>query len=158
MISGQHFVSAKIQPLPAKLRNAAVRLQQRLRSGRSEADNHFRLQRIQLPEQKWRTFFDFVRLGLAISRRTALHHIADVDILTLQAHGFNHLRQKFSRASDKWQSLFVFVRAGTFAHEYQLGLRASIAKHNLVARRMQFAARAFAKILADFQQRVAGDL
>src|ERR1700675_4985213 len=120
MISAQHFVTAEVHPLSAEMRNAAVGLQQRLCSGRAETNNHFRLQHIQLPEQEWRAFFDFVWLRLAISRRSALYHVADVNITTLQSHGFNHLREKFSGAADERQSLRIFVRPRTFAHKNEL--------------------------------------
>ena len=157
MVGGQHFVTAEVHPLSPEMRNAAVCLQQRLRSGCAETHNHFRLKHIQLAKQKWRAFRYFVRLRLTISGRAALHDVADIDITTVEAHRFNHLREKFSGATDKRQSLRIFIRAWAFAHKNELCFSASIAEHNFVACLVQLAARALAKIFADFQQRFACD-
>src|SRR5260370_10889458 len=43
VIGGQHFVTTEVHPLSAEVRNASVGLQQRLRSGCAETNNHFRL-------------------------------------------------------------------------------------------------------------------
>src|SRR5712664_3106374 len=64
MIRCQQFSSAEFQPLSAKLRNSAVGLQQRFRGNRTEADNYFRSDGIDLPQKKWRTGADFIFLRL----------------------------------------------------------------------------------------------
>src|SRR5579859_1446954 len=50
VIGGDHFVAAIFKPLAAEMRNAAISLQQSLRSGCAEADDDFWLERIELAE------------------------------------------------------------------------------------------------------------
>jgi len=111
-----------------------------------------------LAKQEGRADFYFVFLGGAIFRRAALHYVADVDVFALQAHGFNHLVQQFSRAADEGQTLGVLVAARPFSHENELGVGISVAEDELVAATMQFAAGAIANVSKNLWERIAGDL
>src|SRR5882757_1505503 len=157
VISSHHFVSAVIEPFAAEMRDAAIGLQQSLRRGGPETDDYFRPQHVQLAKQKWRASFDFVFFRLTISRRTAFYDVADVHVAALQAHGFDHLGQKFSGTADEWQSLGVFVRAWSFADKNELRGRAAVAENNFVAGGVQLAAGTFAEVSANDRKRVAGD-
>ncbi len=104
-----------------------------------------------------RTGGDFVFLRLAILGRAALHHVADVNVFSLQPHGFDHLRQQFSGAPDERQSLRIFIGARTFADKDEFGLGIPVAEDNLVSPLVQLASRALAKVLANPGQRVIRD-
>ena len=100
---------------------------------------------------------DFIFFRSAIFRRTAFHDVADVDVFALQAHRFDHLRQQFSGAADERQALHVFIVAGAFADKNQLGVGIAVAKNDGVSCVVEFAARAFAEIGANLEQRVVGN-
>ena len=95
--------------------------------------------------------------GSAIFRRAAFHDVADVDVFSLQAHRFDHLRQKFSGAADEGEALHVFIVAGAFADKNQFGFGIAVAEDDFVACFVKFAARAFAEIGANLEKRVAGN-
>jgi len=82
--------------------------------------------------------------GLAILGRPALHHVADVNVFALQAHGFDHLRQKFPARPTNGRLGRLHRRRG-LPHENQFGFGISVAENNFVARVVEFAARAFAR-------------
>src|SRR5215813_3669981 len=144
MISSNKFSPAKFLPFASKMGNSAVCLQNSLCSRRSQAHYHFWRDRINLPEKKWRTLRNFVVFWLAVLRRAAFHNVADINVFALQAHGFNHLRQELSRASDKWKALLVFVCTRAFPDENQFRLGIAVAKDNAMARLVQPAAFAIA--------------
>ena len=129
----------------------------RLRGAASEADDHFGLDGRELAQQKRHAGGDFVFFRRAIFRRAALHHVGDVDVVALQAHGLDHLRQQLSGAADKGNALHVFVVPGPFADEDQLGVRIAHAEDDLVAVAVQLAARAVAQVGGDALERVAFD-
>src|SRR5262249_2262575 len=144
----------KLLPFAAEMGNAAVRLQNGLCGCGAKTNDHFGRDRIDLPEEKWRAFCDFIVFRLAILRRAAFHYVADVNVLPLQAHGFDHLSQQFSGAANKWKALFIFIRARTFSNEYELSLGIAVAKDDAVARLVQPAAFAIAEVFSNFEQRV----
>jgi hypothetical protein len=59
------------------------------------------------------------------------------------------LREKFSGAAHKRESLGIFVGARTFPHENELGFGVSVAEHDSVAMFMELAARALAEVFAN---------
>jgi hypothetical protein len=50
MVGGEHLVAAEIQPLPAKLRDAAIGLKKSLRGGAAKANDGGGLQGVELAE------------------------------------------------------------------------------------------------------------
>ena len=153
MVRGQHFETAIVEPLAAVMGDAAIGLQQRLESSGTEANDHFRLDGVELAKKKRRAGCDLVRFGLAIAGRAALDDVADVDVAAIEAHGLDHLREKFARTADERQALRVFISAWAFTDEDKLRLRIAIAEDDGVTRTVQFAASAFAEIVTDLQQR-----
>src|SRR5215472_8608434 len=145
MIGGHEFAGAKVEPLAAKLRDSAIGFQERLGRDRSEANNDFGRDDVELAQKKGRAGADFVFFGRAILWRAAFDDVADVNVFALQAHGFDHLREKFSGATNKRESLGIFVGARTFSHENEFGFCVSVAEDNCVAMLVKLAARAFAK-------------
>ena len=82
-------------------------------------------------------------------RGAALYYVADVDVFALQAHGFDHLGEEFAGAADEGEALDVFVVAGAFADEDEVGFRVAVAEDDFVAGFVEFAAGAFAEVGAD---------
>src|SRR5260370_12436215 len=93
----------------------------------------------------------------AIFRGAALQNVTNVDVLALQAHGFDHLGQQFSRATYKGQPLLIFIAPRAFAHENEVGFGISIAEDELGAAAMQLAAGTIAEISLNLHQRVVPD-
>jgi len=158
MVCGNQLRAAEIEPLAAETRNTLIRLQQSLSGTASEAADHFRRNHGELPHQKRRTGGDFVLFGQTILRRPAFHHVADINILALQAHRFDHLREQFPRPAHERLTLHVFVPARPFAHEYQIRFRIADTENDLRAAGVQFAACAIrADVCANPVERVALD-
>src|SRR5262250_877925 len=83
---------------------------------------------------------DLVRLRVAVSRRAALHDVADVDLVAAVPHRGDHLRQQLSRRADEGDALVVLLGAGTLADEDQPGLRISHAEDEVLRPRAELAA------------------
>ena len=128
-----------------------------VRGGASETDDHFWRNRVNLPQQEWRTLRDFIFFRSAVFRRTALHDVTDVNVFPLQTHRFDHLGEKFSGAADEWKTLHVFIVPRAFADKNQFGIGIAVAENDGVSGFVQFAARAFAEIGANLGKRVAGN-
>ena len=131
--------------------------QQRLRRRNCPGTDHFRLDYVELAQQGRRAGGDFVFFREAIFRRAAFHHVADVNVVAAQAHGFDHLREQFSRAADEGLALTIFIVAGAFADENQIGFRVADAEDDVAAPFVEFAARAIADVGADAVERVVFD-
>jgi hypothetical protein len=157
VIRGHKFVASEIEPLAAELGDATIGLEQSLCGARTEANDNFGRDGIELAEEEGRASGDLIFLGQAIFRRPAFYDVADVDVLAAESHGFDHLVQKFSGAADKGQPLRVFIGAGTFANENELGFGMAVGEDDVFSRFVEFAAGAVAEVLADFKERVAGD-
>jgi hypothetical protein len=157
MIRGEQFSSAKFEPLAAELGNAAIRLEKRLCRDGSQADDHFRRNDINLPEEKGRAGADLVLFRLSIFRRAAFRDVADVNVPSLQPHSFDHLREQLPCAAYERQALRVFIGTGAFPHKHKFGFRTSVAKNNAVPGLVELAARALAEVTADLEQRVIHD-
>ena len=156
VIGGDQFRAAKIKPLAAKSRDALIGGEQRLSRTCAEAANHFWLDGGKLAQQERGADADFVLVGQAIFGRAAFHHVADVNILAAERHRFDHLGEKFSRAAYKRLALHVFIVAGAFADENQLGFGIANAEYELRAAFVQAAARAFAEVGANVVESFAG--
>lgn len=149
MVGRQHGDAAKVEPLAAQARDGLFGAVQSLERCSTQANNRFRFDYGKLPKEKWRTSVHFVWFRSAIFGRTALDHIADVNVVALEAHGFNHLSEQFSGATDEGQALDVFVAAGPFPDEDKLRLSAAAAENNLVALLAKTAPLAIANVFSD---------
>src|ERR1700739_758420 len=157
VVRGEQFCVAEVKPDAAISRNRVLGSQQRLRSCVAEANNRFGSDRIQLAIEIGRTGCDLIVGGCAVFRRAALHYVADVYVLALEAHRFNHLRQELSSTAHKRQPLNIFVMAGSLADKHELCMRIPYAKNNFVALLVPPAAAAFAQGLADSFERIVLD-
>ena len=133
--------------------------EQRLCRHRAQRDNYLRLDSRDLPHQKRRAGLALIALRRAVSRRTALDDVRNVNILTPQAHGLDHVIEQLPGAAHEGLALLVFVCARSFTNEHQLSFRVADPEDDLFASLfVQTAARAVAKILANQTQRLAGSV
>ena len=79
----------------------------------------FRLDHSDFAQQKWFAGPGFFNCGCPVARRTTAVDVADQDLFTFQANGFDDLCEQLSRAPDKRSCLHIFVRAGRFSDEHQ---------------------------------------
>ena len=86
-----------------------------------------------LPHEKWRAGLAFVALRRAISRRPAFHDVRNVNVFAANAHGFDHVVEQLAGATDEGFALDVFVGAGAFADEHQVGAWVAYAEDDLLA-------------------------
>src|ERR1700722_15262220 len=149
MIGGHQFRIPEIKPFAAQLGDALRGLQQRLRRTTAEGANDFGLDRINLPHQERRADLDLIFLRQTVFWRAALHPDGDIDALTLQAHGLEHIGQQSARAPHKRFAAQIFITPRSFPDEHQLRVWITGAEYNLVSVLRQFAARAIAMILAN---------
>ena len=116
--------------------------------------DHLRLWRPELPEEVRFAGRDFVGLGIAVPRRTALQDIADVDILTLQSHGHNDLRQELARPPHEGPPLLVFIGTRRLADKDEIGMRISFPEDKVLSPFSQGTAMAALHLFADSGQPV----
>ena len=148
------FRAAVVEDPAPKARNRIERAQQRLGAELAQRDNDFRLDDVDLTEEKRLARFDFVRLGIPVLRRTALDDVGDVHVLALEPDCLDDLREQLSGAAHKRKSLQVFVAARRFTDEHQIGFGVAHAKHNLRSALVQLAPRAVADVGADADERI----
>jgi hypothetical protein len=110
-----------------------------LSSGRAQAADQARADRLELAEEERRASFHLVALRRAITRRPALHDVADVNVLALDADKLKHPVEQLSGASHKRESLLIFVSARAFADEHQFGVRVPLAEDDGLSSRGQTA-------------------
>jgi len=122
--------ATEVLKLAADARNGLLCFQQRLGGRGPQGDDDLRLDDPQLLKQRGRAGDDFLRLGRAVLRRTALQHVADVDLLTRDAHALGEdVGQQLAGASDEGSAGLVFLKAGGFTHENNLGVGVALAKN-----------------------------
>jgi len=134
----------------AQLRHGRVDGQQILGGDRSERNHNFGLDYSDLAHQEWRAGVTLVAFGRAVARGTALDHVRDVDFLARQSHRFDHVVEQLTGSAHKGFALRIFVGAGAFADEHQLGFRIAYPEDDLLAALLvQLASGAVTEILAN---------
>ena len=144
-----HSHAVHVEKLSAQPRNRRSGLKHRLRGKGAKTAHDFRADGRELLLQERIAGGDFVRLGIAVFRRTAFQDIADVDVFTLEIDRLDDLRQQLARAADERQALLVFVVARRFADEDELGVGIARAEDDVGALRSELAALAVADFGAD---------
>ena len=89
-----------------------------------------------LTVQVLRTSLHFIRLWIAIARRTTLDDITNKYLFTVHANTGQQFLQKAAGSTHKGTTLFVFVEARTFSNEYQIGVGGTFAGDCMLARMM----------------------
>ena len=157
MIGGHQFCAAEIEPLAAEFGDALGGLQQGLRGAAAKRADHFGFDGVNLAHQEWGAGGDFVFFGKAIFRGATFYYVGDVDVFALQAHGFDHVGEKFSGTADERFAAEIFVTARAFADEHQVGVGIASAEDDLGAAFVELAAGAVADVFADSRESVACD-
>jgi len=149
----QGLSALKVVEPAADFRDALFDSEQGPDGGRAEAADKTGPDHRDLPQQKRRAHLDFVRQRRTITRRAAFYNIADIDFLALHSNKLNHPIQQLAGASDKWQSLGIFVSPRAFADKNELSVRISLAKNNRVSPSGQPATMTIAKVFSDHFER-----
>ena len=116
MIGDDEWNTVKAVQLPTQLANRRCGLQQCLRREPAECENDARVHQFELAQQVGLAGVDFCRHGIAISRRTMLEHVADVDLLALQLDRTKNFGQQLPRFPNERAPLLVFVCTRRFTH------------------------------------------
>src|ERR1041385_5491388 len=118
-------------PLSAKSRDAAADAEQALHGSRSERDDHVGVHELDLLGQVWTARSHFIRLGLSILRRPALHDVADVYVVAAEPHRPDHAIETLPRLADEGVALRIFIRPRPFADEAEPARSRAARKHRL---------------------------
>ena len=133
----------------------------RARGGAAEGADDFGADRRKLAVEELAADLHFIRFRGAILRRTALHHVGDINVLAKQFDAFllrrvfDHLGEQLSGAADEGDALRVLVGAGAFADENQRGLRIANAEDDLIAAFGEAATATIAHVLDDLEEGIA---
>ncbi len=155
MISHGKLGTAKIKPASAKFRHRRVDRQQCFCGDRPQRDYRFRFDGCDLPHQKWRASLALITLRRAVSRRTALDNVCNVNIFPTQAHRLDHVIEQLTGTAHEWLALHIFIRSRSFSDKHEISFRIAHAEHDLLAPLfMQHTTRAIAEVFSDQAQRL----
>jgi len=95
--------------------------------GRSEGDDDFGLDDLNLLKEKRLAGVGFDWLRHTVLGWAAFHYIRDIDLFALEAHGGDHVVEQLAASADEGQTLCVFIRARTLTdeHEPRVGIAVS---------------------------------
>src|ERR1043166_9709312 len=138
-----HLYAQVIVKMPAYVADRHLCIEQILRSGRTEDDDHFWTNDRDLSQEKRLAYDRLVRFRCTISRRPAAVYIANANILASQPDALDDLRQKLPGPSDKRLALRVLIGTRSLAYKHQIGIEIPNAVNNARAsKRTQLAPRA----------------
>ncbi len=127
----------------AQRSDAGVGVEQRLAGEAPHGEDQLGPDQFDLAREKRRALRHFRVLGIAVSRRPALEHIGDVDVLpALQVDAREHAVEQFPRLTNKGLAARVFFGAWRLAHQQPVGLLVADAEHGLGTGFAQAAGRA----------------
>src|SRR5262249_38853050 len=129
-----------------------VRAEEGLRGELAEGHDDRRANRVQLCLEERLAGLDLVRLGIAVPRRPALHHVADVDLVARVAHRGDHLGEELAGGPDEGNALVVLLGSGALSHEDQARLRIADAEDDVLPARAELAALAVSERATDLVQ------
>lgn len=138
---GGHDLNAAILVKAAtELSNGGFRSENRLGGHRPKAADNFRPDAFELPEQERRTGGDLVLFWRAIARRTTLHDVADVHLLSGELNSLDNLGEQLPRSPYERQALKIFISPRSLTYEDESGLRSTGAKDDVGSSGAKFAA------------------
>ena len=124
------------------LRDAEVRVDDPLCRDPAEADDDLRTDQPDLLAQPEDARILLLRLRIAVLRRAAFDHVADIDIAPArQADRVEVFVQKLAASADERLAAQILLLAGSLADEHDLRIRHAHAEHEIRARFTQSAAR-----------------
>ena len=127
----------------SKLADRFFCLEQSVSGVRTEGNNYFGPDSLELPLQERKTFRYLIRLRIAVTGRSTFQNIAYKDILAPEAHSVDYLFEKLSGPPYERTALSVFIGPGRFAHENQLSIRVAFAGDRIRPRFAKAALAAF---------------
>lgn len=102
----------------------------------AKADDDFRLDQLDLLLEIADTLTDFGRVRVAVLRRAAFYHVADVDVaVSAQVNGCKEFVQQLSASAHKRFALCVLVCAGAFTDKHDVRMGISHAENHICAGR-----------------------
>ncbi len=104
-----------------------------------ERHNHQRIQRSDLPFEKLTACSNFVRLGIAIIRRSMFDDIGDEYIAPAQPGKREQLFEELPGSSYKWATLAIFIETRRLANEHHFRIWRTFARNGTHCRLMQSA-------------------
>ena len=133
-VEGEHDGDAfEFAPAAAGFADGHRFVDQSARGRRAEADDQLGLDDGDLALEVGDAAGHLFGRGHAIARRAAFDDVADEDLLAGIAHGVDHLGEELAGAADECEALLVFVGAGAFADEHDLGLERALAGDDVLA-------------------------
>jgi len=152
VIGGDHLDPCKVIESSPECRDFSVGLEKGLGSEGSQRTDHFRLDRLDLPEEKGTTAFDLIRLWIPILRGAAFDDIRDVNLFPLKMNGLEDPCQKLPGSSNKGPPLYVFVVTGALSDDHQSCLFIPLSKDKGVPSPVELAPPTIPQISSDFLQ------
>ena len=133
-VEGEHDGDAfECAPLSAGLADGEGFGDEAADGGGAKADDQLGLDDGDLPLEIGQAAGHLVGRGDAVAGGAALDDVADEDLLAGVAHGGDHLGEELSGAADEGEALFVFIGAGAFADEHDVGVDGALSGHGVLA-------------------------
>src|SRR3989441_13088184 len=122
-----------MQP-PAQARDARLGVEQRLHGKAPHREDQFRLDELELAQQVGRALADLEGLRIAVARRAALEHVADVDVLAArEADRGEHVVEQATGLPHERLAPRVFLGTRRLAHQQPVRLLVAYAENRLSA-------------------------
>ncbi len=122
---------------------------QRLRGERPERHYNLRVDQLDLPEKERRASRDLFRIRIPVTRRSALEHVADVNLVAPEADGQQQEVQQLSGSPDERTSRIVLDCPRSLAHAHHSCLRIAFPEDDVLATLVQRAPSACPGYLAE---------
>src|ERR1700687_4299461 len=139
----------EIVNMSAQIRHGIRGAEEKLCRRRAQGHDDLGAHHENLPHQERTAGIALVTLRSPILRRTALHHIADVNVFATNAHGSDHVVEQLSGAADERLSLRIFIRARTLAYEHDSRVRITHPEDDVGASLAQHTARTIAQVFTN---------
>ena len=139
--------------LATQAHDALICAQDELRREVAQAHDDVRPHAADLLAQKRRARHDLLGPRVAVSGRTALDHVGDVDLVAREARVAKKRIELVTGGADERLSPQIFVPSGPLAHEHHAGAGIAHAEHQVRARGAERAQLAVAHDGADLVER-----
>ena len=131
MIDGRHLDAAPLEPLAVLLGDLEILLDDGFGSNPTQADDDLGLHQCCLPPQIADAGVLFHVQRVPVLGRTALYHVGDIDLGTVQMDDLQHIVQQLTGPAHKGDALLVLVLTGAFTDEHDLRRLTAVPKHHV---------------------------
>ena len=153
MVEGHHAPPVHVEPLAVLAGDLEIVADEAHGGDAAQADDDLGRYQLQLALQPDGAGLLLDVQRVAVARRAALDHIADVDARAVQIDELQHVVQELPGAADEGRALQVLLFAGALADEHHLGVVRPGAEHHVVPRLAQPAAAALHALRAQLLKR-----